>query len=358
MHLAALVESPEHVCCRYRLAAFRPLLAQAGHELELHSLPSTLWGWFQVDRLLRGAEAVIVQRKLLAPWQLFLLKRKSRPLLFDFDDAVFQRDSYDSKGERSARRRARFCKTSRTCDAVVAGNSHLAAETKRWNPEALVHLIPTCVEPSQYSLAEHVRAEKGIDLVWIGSSSTLRGLEMIGSLLNGLGRDRPGLRLKLVCDRFLRLPDLPVVERPWSESAEAQELAQSDIGISWMPDDFWSRGKCGLKVLQYMAAGLPVVANPVGVQAEMIQHGKTGYLAETPEQWNEAVGRLAQDPDLRRRMGLAGRRRVEEQYSVQTGAALWIDLLDGLERSKQPASTLATFPENITPHKERQASWR
>src|SRR5439155_14922425 len=105
-----------------------------------------------------------------------------------------------------------------------------------------------------------------------------------------------------------------------------------DVGISWAPDDGWSRGKCGLKVLQYMAAGLPVVANFVGVYAEMVRPGETGFLADTADEWVEAVARLAADAALRRRLGAAGRRRLEADYSVAAGAERWLDLLDELER--------------------------
>jgi glycosyltransferase involved in cell wall biosynthesis len=213
----------------------------------------------------------------------------------------------------------------RCVDAVVAGNSFLAlgaAQAPR------VHTIPTCVEPSAYQLAQH--AGEGTELVWIGSSSTLQGLEAVTPLLERLGRDWPGLRLKLVCDRFLHLTDLPVVARPWSEATEAAEIATADIGISWLPDDDWSRGKCGLKVLQYMAAGLPVVANPVGVQTDLIRHGESGFLAATADAWSAAVGRLVHDAQLRRCMGAAGRRRVERDFSVTSGAARWLALLADL----------------------------
>src|SRR5262249_1021600 len=147
-----------------------------------------------------------------------------------------------------------------------------------------------------YPLAEHCRAGPGVELVWIGSASTLRGLEAIRPVLDALGQHGPGLRLKLVCDRFLTFQHLPVVRCPWSEAGEAGALAEADIGISWIPDDLWSRGKCGLKILQYMAAGLPVVANPVGIQAELVEPDKTGFLAQTPAQWLDAVNRLAHDP--------------------------------------------------------------
>ncbi len=158
----------------------------------------------------------------------------------------------------------------------------------------------------------------------------MQGLRAIAPLLEQIGQSLPGLRLKLICNRFLELRGLSVLACAWTESGEAVEIARADIGISWIPDDLWSRGKCGLKVLQYMAAGLPVICNPVGVQREMVRHGETGFLAETPAQWIDAVHRLAHDPALRRRMG-RGRRRVEADYSVTAGASRWVTLLDRLK---------------------------
>jgi glycosyltransferase involved in cell wall biosynthesis len=166
--------------------------------------------------------------------------------------------------------------------------------------------------------------------VWVGSSSTLRGLERFAPVLSAVGRAVPGVRLKLVCVRFISIPDLPVDRVEWDEAAEPAEIAAADVGIGWVPDDPWSRGKCGLKVLQYQAAGLPVVANPVGVQAEMVRDGETGLLATTADEWVSAVKRLAADPELRRRLGTAGRRQAEARYGVAAGAARWVAALEGL----------------------------
>jgi glycosyltransferase involved in cell wall biosynthesis len=193
------------------------------------------------------------------------------------------------------------------------------------------------VDPTSYPLAQHEAAGPTVRLVWIGSASTLQGLERARPLLEPIGAAVPGVRLKLIADRSLTFQHLPVDPCPWSEATEAAEVATADVGISWLPDDDWSRGKCGLKVLQYMAAGLPVVANPVGVQAELVRHGESGYLATTPREWVEAVTRLARDPDLRRRFGAAGRRRVEAEFSVAVGASKWCELLAALEQPARAA---------------------
>lgn len=288
--------------------------------------------WFSRLRLfqhLRGAN-VIVQRRLLAGWQRSLLRRAARRLLFDFDDAMFLRDSYAARGLQDRRRLRRFAGMVRCADAVIAGNAFLAEAAAEWTDERSIQVIPTCVDPERYPLAEPVRQGEGVQLVWVGSSSTLRGLQAIAPLLEKIGRNVPGVRLKLLCDRFLTLRHLPVLPVRWTEANEATEIASADIGISWLPDDAWSRGKCGLKVLQYLVAGLPVIANPVGVQIEMVRHGETGFLVRTPEQWIEAVRRLAEDVALRRRMGRAGRRLVETRFSVAVGAARWIRVLDRL----------------------------
>ena len=327
MRLAALVESVDHVCARYRLAAFAPALAAAGHALELHVLPRDLWGRLTVARALRDADAVILQRKLLSRPEVALLKRTVRRLWFDFDDAVWMRDSYAAKGFESSKRLGRFRATVRAAEAVIAGNTYLAEHATKEGAPA-VWVIPTCVDVHKYRPAQH-RQERA-QMVWVGSSATIRGLEAIIPTLNAIGEQVPRVQLKLVCDRFFQPGRLSVVEVPWAEATEAAEIAASDIGISWVPDDPWSRGKCGLKVLQYMAAGLPVVTNPVGVHTEMVRHGVTGFLATSSDEWVEAVRGLVDNPDLRRRMGAAGRRLVEERYSVEAGARLWLNLIDRL----------------------------
>jgi glycosyltransferase involved in cell wall biosynthesis len=386
VRVVALVESEDHVCCRYRLAAFRGALAHAGHTLDILPLPQSMFGRFAIGRGLSDADAVIVQRKLLPRWAVALLRRRVRRLVFDYDDAVWLRDSYSPRGFDDPKRLRRFRSIVAACDLVVAGNAFLAAEAARHTSADRVVVIPTCVEPERYPVCEveespSPESRRGRDstsprrgevsrpatrsastkqpttptsprrgevaeacnareageggfpplqLVWVGSQSTLRGLERFAPTLSAIGRAVPGTRLKLVCDRFLTIPDLPVDECVWREDTEAAEIAAADIGIGWVPDDPWSRGKCGLKLLQYHAAGLPVVSNPVGVQAEMVRDGETGFLATTTEEWVAAVARLAVDMGLRHRLGLAGRKQVEERYNVAAGTRAWLAALERL----------------------------
>lgn len=329
MKLAAFVESEDHVCCRYRLAAFRERFAAAGCSLQLHALPKSWYGRLKLGREAADADTVILQRKLLPRVALGLLRRRVKRLIFDFDDAVWLRDSYSPKGFTDPRRSRRFRAMMQACDLVVAGNDYLAAEARRFAKRVVV--IPTCVDVSRYSFSPLATPHSAL-LTWVGSSSTLRGLEQFAPTLSAIGRAVPGTRLKLICDRFIEIPDLPVERCMWNEATEPAEIATADIGIGWVPDDPWSRGKCGLKVLQYQAAGLPVVANPVGVQATFVKNGIHGFRAASTEEWVNAIRTLAASAELRRTMGEAGRKQVEERYSVAAGAKLWLDALGAAVR--------------------------
>lgn len=333
MRIAALIEHPDHVCGRYRLAAFRAVWTSVGHTLELHALPKTFAGRLHVGAELRDADLVILQRKLLPPWQLALLRRRVRRLVFDFDDAVWLRDSYAARRPGQPRHMRRFAATVRACDAVVAGNEFLRDHAARFTDPARVVVVPTCVEPAHYPTALHGRRD-GVQLVWVGSSSTLRGLVRARALLEAIGRACPGVGLTLICDQFLQLEALPVRAVRWSRTEEPAQIAAGDIGISWLPDDDWSRGKCGLKVLQYQAAGLPIIANPVGVQCDFVRPGETGFLVTTADEWIAAVRALAASPELRQRFGETGRRRVEREYSVTAGAQAWNALFARLAPSR------------------------
>ncbi|WP_337176793.1 glycosyltransferase family 4 protein [Paludisphaera sp.] len=336
MRLLALVDSPDHVCCRYRIRAFEPALREAGWSLACEPLAR---GALPRLRQLRGAsrfDAVLLQRKLLPGWQFAILRRNARRLAFDLDDAVFLRDSYSPRGVASRRRMGRFARTVRGADVVLAGNDFLADAALRAgaSPERTL-TVPTCVDPSGYPIREASRRGGPPELVWIGSSSTLRGIEARGPLWKRLGREFPGLRLRVICDRFPRFEGVEVVPVPWSEATEAEDLAEGDVGIGMIPDDDWSRGKCGLKILQYQAAGLPTIANPVGSHVEMIEPGATGFLPDDDDGWAAAIRGLS-DPDARARMGREARRRLESGYSTTAWAAAFVAAATGID-DRRPA---------------------
>lgn len=322
MNIITLGKEAHHVCLRYRIEPVREALRSLGHWFSVQQMPRTPWGRLALYRELRHAHVVIVQRRLLSPWELPLLRRASRHLVFDFDDAFFQKNSHHSTAH-APRRLARFKSMVQAADQVFAGNSYLAECASQYTSASKIVEMPTCVDTDRYLQAHHTRRGPGVRLVWIGSSSTLRTLEQQAELWNKLGQALPGLELHVICDRFPKWMGIKVVPVPWSTAIETAHLAQCDIGLAYLPDDAWSQGKCGLKVLQYQAAGLPVVTSPVGVNRHMVQPEIHGFWAKTLSEWIVVVGRLMNDPQLRQQLGHQGRLQVEEHYSTTALVQRW-----------------------------------
>ncbi len=314
--LLVMSEGEQFVCYRYRWAAFAPALAAAGWRLEHVQRPRGGHEFVRTLKAIAAADAVVIQRRLVSGGKAWLIRRAARTLLYDFDDSVYLRDSNSGPTANDPVRWSRFRRMIRMADASLAGSPQLVAQALRAAPAARVQLVPTCIDPRGYALAAHDRPAGGPEMVWIGSRSTAASLGDAIPWLRAACAAAPAARLTLVSDWVPELPGVRTRHVPWRESTETADLAGGDIGISWLPDHPWSLGKCGLKVLQYMAAGLPVVANSVGIHARLVIHGETGFLADDPEACRRAITTLAASADLRRRMGQAGRARVEREWSV------------------------------------------
>jgi glycosyltransferase involved in cell wall biosynthesis len=166
-------------------------------------------------------------------------------------------------------------------------------------------------------------------LGWIGSASTAPSLKRLREPLDRLVAARPDLKVELLAVGG----DPPDVQgasvrgEPWSEDREHDFLRHVDIGLMPLPDNAWTRGKCAYKALQYMAAGIPVVADDVGVSATVIGHERGGLVARSDAEWTEHLSILAADPDLRARLGGGGRERVAEAFSVEAWAPTLAQIL-------------------------------
>jgi glycosyltransferase involved in cell wall biosynthesis len=364
MKVLALIEGPNYVCYRYRIEAFAWALAERGWTLDVVPLERRTLGRTGQLRAAGQADVVILQRKLLPLWQLAILRRAARRLIYDVDDALYQRDSYSRKGPTASWvRQAHFWATVYAADAVTAGNEYLTQRAAAYVGPQRVHAIPTCVDPRLYPTARHERAGSAAKLVWIGQPSTLPSLDRVQPHLAAAARRLPGLQLRVISNRFPNVAGIRVLPCRWSAATETAALAEADVGINYLPDDPWSRGKCGLKVLQYMAAGLPVVANPVGMNREMVVHGRTGLLASTPDEWAAAIERLALDPPLRQQMGSAGRRLVEDRFNVASWGPRFARLVNNVARGR-PADWQPVVPsgqdgpaERVCDPEEAAAPW-
>jgi glycosyltransferase involved in cell wall biosynthesis len=358
MKILALIESADHVCYRYRFNALAWALAQEGLLLEALPIQKGLLGRISTLLAGRGADIVVLQRKLLPAWQLAILRRNSKCLVYDIDDALFRRDTYSRKHQRSCSRLSRFRGIVRAADAVLAGNDYLTQFASAYVDPSRVHFVPTCVEPSWYPLASHCRTGSWARLGWIGQRCMLPSLNAMEEHLAAIGRRLPDISLRVISDALPKISGVRMELRPWSSATETTDLAATDIGISWLCDDLWGQGKCGLKVLQYMAAGLPVVANSVGVHRKMIVHGQSGFLVDTPDEWAEAIFRLAENPSLRHRMGSAARLRVESDYNVGRWGPIVARLLRQLVDKQPPIFQRVEIREGNETHQGIEVNTR
>ncbi len=245
------------------------------------------------------------------------------PYVVDFDDAIFHR--YDLHPNPLVRvfLGRKIDHVMRRAAAVIAGNDYLLARARRAGAKSVAYL-PSVVDLKRY--AELIEVNNDVFTVgWIGSPATVRYLHLIQPSLAELCK-AGSARLVVVGGTDVEMEAVPVVRRPWSEETEVAEIRGFDVGIMPLPDEPWERGKCGYKLIQYMACGRPVVASPVGANLKIVEHGVNGFLAATPSEWVRALTALREDRLLRERMGRAGRRRVETEFSLQVTAPRLVDL--------------------------------
>jgi glycosyltransferase involved in cell wall biosynthesis len=208
---------------------------------------------------------------------------------------------------------------------VAAGNEYLAGIFRQQGCRTTV--VPTVIDAGRYQIKSHGPTSLPT-LVWIGSHSTLSYLQGFLPAIEQAAREVPGLKLLTIADVTVTSDRIAVEHEPWTEDGEAAALCRGDIGIAPTPEDPWTMGKCGFKILQYMAAGLPVIASPVGANAQIVLDGQTGFLPRAAADWPASIARLATDAGLRARMGTAARQRVESEYSLRRAADEWANLLE------------------------------
>lgn len=337
------ISGPNGASSRYRVYQFLPSLAEAGIAYALHLPPDSprsgirrLLASFrerqEIQRRAIESRAIFVQKRLLP--QPLIDKLAERPLAFDFDDAIFTSPRGDRSFWTQRRTEARLRHTLSAAELVLVGNRYLfdyAAQYARH----IVHL-PTVVDLARYPPKSHAAREE-IVIGWIGHSVNHPYLAGLAGVLRKVAKSRQ-VRLLVVSDRDLLIPGVEVENRRWSEVSEVADILAMDVGIMPMPDDPWSRGKCGLKAIQYMAAGVPVVCAAVGANLEIVRSGIDGYCAATEAEWLEGLDVLCGSAALRQEMGVAARRRVGETYSLESAIPIMLDAVTSLCMGRNPLS--------------------
>lgn len=243
-----------------------------------------------------------------------VLRRRVPRLVYDMDDAFWSHPPQLRQIGRRLRDPQRIPKMLRMADHVLAGNEFLAAFVRQHNPAVTV--FPTVLDTQRY----YLRPEQQDDIVtigWVGRWSSAPYLGMLEKVFDRLGTLYPEIALRLVGAGDVFFSGIRTTSVPWRLEEELTAIADFDIGIMPLPDDIYGQGKCGFKLLQYMALGIPGVASPVGVNKTIVQDGVNGFLADSEDEWVEKLSRLIDDPALRRRIGCAGRRTVQEHFSVE-----------------------------------------
>jgi glycosyltransferase involved in cell wall biosynthesis len=279
---------------------------------------------------IEGADVAVVQRQL-DPLPGRILERtimNGRALVLDVDDAVWLPQPGGHPVARLRRNADKLKWLASRADRVIAGNDYLAEWLSHHARDVTV--VPSLVDTDRVATKVH-RDSSTIVLGWIGSLSTARYLHGIDGALAAFAAEHPELdvRLIVVGGPASPIPGVRVEQWGWSEQRESDALAEMDIGLMPLPDNAWTRGKCAYKALQYMSAAVPVVADDVGLTGTVVGDGSAGMLAHTPQDWQEALGRLSASASLRRLMGEAGRARVEGQFSVRAWGSTLAALISG-----------------------------
>lgn len=301
---------------KYRILQFLPLFAKDGIEVERVDVPSGVLGRWSLFRRARAYDVVIHQKRLLPPWQFRVLRKHAKKLVYDFDDPmVYGRE--DDRVELSATRVSRFRAILGLADAVVVNHAGTEAMAEEYGGRN-VHVIPTSVQLARWKMRESWATDR-FTLGWVGTPANLPNLREIAPALQGH-------RLKLVTDEPLELPGVDVEFVKWDFATEPEHVRSFDAALAPLPDDLWSRAKMPFKILYYFAAGVPVVASRQGAVETVIRDGENGLLAGD---WREKIESL-RDAALRERLGRAGRRTVEAEFTVEAAYAKWKALLASL----------------------------
>lgn len=317
---------PVLASARVRILELVPHLEGLGVECETSEHPKSARGLRALLSSSGGADVIVVQKKAPSFAGGLAWRASPAPIVFDYDDAVMFRQRPRGGSYDSPTRKRRFERACRLASAFVCGNEYLAGFCR---PRARPVLVAPSPVPLDVPRGGPGRLAEPVRIGWIGSPGNRGELEMLASPLRELARRRR-IVLVVISEMPFELEGVPSEHVPWKLASQEQDLANLDVGVMPLVDSPWSRGKCAYKLLQYMAAQLPVVASPVGMSAEVVCDGRNGLLAATPDEWRSALDRLLSDPTLASKLASAGRQTVEARFGYPAQAARWRDFLAGL----------------------------
>ncbi len=264
-------------------------------------------------------DIIFIHREALLLGSTYFEKRfrKSKAkLVYDFDDSIWLGDTSDANKKLSwLKYPGKIAKIISLSDMIFAGNKYLANYASYYNSN--VKIVPTTIDTAEYKRNPDSRRKDGkVCIGWTGSITTIKHFEFAIPILTKL-KEKYGdkLVIKVIGDKNYIHKELDIKGQGWSKENEIDELSSFDIGIMPLPDDEWTKGKCGLKGLQYMALEIPAIMSPVGVNSDIIQDGVNGFLANNETEWVDKISTLIEDEIRRNKMGLEARRTILENFS-------------------------------------------
>lgn len=251
------------------------------------------------------------------------MQLRGYPIILDFDDAIFITNTSKANTNfgwlKFSHKISTICRLS---TSVSVGNTYLAEYARKYNENVFV--IPTSIDTDHYKpTSKKSNENRKVVVGWTGSSTSQYHLEEFEPTLIKLLEKRDDVEIRVISNREPAFKKIPYTWRPWSATTEIEEIGQIDIGIMPTPDDDWSRGKCALKALQYMALGIPAICTDMGANRDVITQGENGYLAKDTEQWLKYFDILIDDADFRHKLGDKARETVVNEYSMKKCAELF-----------------------------------
>lgn len=314
---------------RVRVLNLLPELAKHGIEANTIPFPKKLSQQIKLFNYCREMDVTILQKRLLSLFNITLISKLSRKLAFDFDDAIYIKQ-HQGKISTNKGRFKKFAKTISVADKVIVGN-HILAEIASNNPN--ISIIPSAVETRNIAVKDYTAQNPKTIIGWIGTPVNLPYLTLLQPQLARLAK-QCNFEFHIISSEPVELPGVDIQFIPWSLESQEAKIAQFDIGVMPLPDSEHAAGKCGYKALQYMAAAVPAVVSDVGVNHEIVIHGKEGMVCEKIEDFHDALKYLIEHPETRQKMGIAARAKIKSKYSIEVVGKQLADTLHSL--SQQP----------------------
>lgn len=280
--------------------------------------------------------AFIQREAFFGGWPVFerAFKQAGARVVLDFDDSIWLLDVSEANRRYAwLKRPQKTAEVARMADLVIAGNSFLRDYARKVNPNVV--LIPTTIDTKSYKRTVPRRTSGSLCIGWTGSPTTIRNFECGVPALSRLkAKYGDRVHFKVIGDGSYRHEGLGIQGEAWGAQTEVANLLTMDIGIMPLPDEDWSRGKCGLKGLQFMALEIPVVMEDLGANKEIVTDGVDGFLASGDAQWVAKLSLLIESAGLREMLAVAGRHTVETRFSVDSQKAAYVQVIRDLTQMR------------------------